>query len=193
MLSTGTPKPPAVIPRTAFSRSGHPLIVESDLDRSTDRRTTVDRNEVLLVGRLSAPAEDHPLPSGDTLTKWRIIVRRRRHRRGATLSDSIPCITFDADTAAVVRAMKPRDLLEVMGSFRCRVYGPSTGKRWRYEVEVSSAKPYEQAEPADPTTTPADAAAAEPVTISASDAVAAPAHRLADLIPLQVPYLAPTG
>ncbi|WP_346114764.1 single-stranded DNA-binding protein [Nonomuraea maheshkhaliensis] len=134
----------------------------------------MDRNEVLLVGRLSAPVEDHPLPSGDTVSKWRIIVRRRRHRRGAALTDSVPCVTFNPETAAVVRALKPRDYIEVTGSFRCRVFGPSAAKIWRYEVEVSSARPYEAelAEPADPV---GDGGAGT----------------LAVLIPRQIPYLAP--
>ncbi|MEO3885019.1 single-stranded DNA-binding protein [Nonomuraea sp. B5E05] len=113
----------------------------------------MDRNEVLLVGRLSAAAEEHALPSGDTVAKWRVIVRRRRHRRGAALTDSIPCVTFNPEVAAIVRALKPRDYIEVAGAFRCRVFGPSAAKIWRYEVEVSSAKPFE-AELTDPATDP---------------------------------------
>ncbi|MFG2075062.1 Single-stranded DNA-binding protein [Nonomuraea maritima] len=109
----------------------------------------MDKNEVTLVGRLSASVEEHPLPSGDTVTKWRVIVRRRRHRRGAALTDSVPCVTFDPDIAAVVRGLQPRDYLEVAGALRCRVFGPSAAKIWRYEVEVSAARPYE-AEPAEP-------------------------------------------
>ncbi|MER6952278.1 single-stranded DNA-binding protein [Nonomuraea sp. NPDC000554] len=103
----------------------------------------MDRNEVLLVGRLSAAPEDRTLPSGDTLTKWRIIVRRRRHRHGGTLTDSIPCVTFDADTAALIRSLKPRDPVEITGAFRCRVHGPSGSKVWSYEVEVAGAKAVE--------------------------------------------------
>ncbi|GAA3095218.1 single-stranded DNA-binding protein [Nonomuraea salmonea] len=137
----------------------------------------MDRNEVLLVGRLSGPVEEHPLPSGDTATKWRIIVRRRRSRRGAALTDSIPCVTFDPETAAVVRALKPRDYVEVTGSFRCRVFGPSAAKIWRYEVEVSGAKPYEADLPA-PGSGPEDDT---------------DGSQVATLIPRQVQYLAPTG
>ncbi|MCK2216633.1 single-stranded DNA-binding protein [Actinomadura sp. ATCC 31491] len=102
----------------------------------------MDRNEVLLVGRLSAAPEDQTLPSGDIVTKWRIIVRRRRRqRRGVTTTDSIPCVTFSPETADVIRSLKPRDYLEVTGSFRCRVFGPPGGKIWKYEVEVTGAKP----------------------------------------------------
>ncbi|GAA3690029.1 hypothetical protein GCM10022224_064320 [Nonomuraea antimicrobica] len=118
------------------------------------------------------------MPSGDTVTKWRIIVRRRRHRRGAALTDSIPCVTFNPETAAVVRGLKPRDYIEVTGSFRCRVFGPSAAKVWRYEVEVSTARPYD-AELAQPGDSPVDDVGG--------------GGKLAALIPRQVHYLAPTG
>ncbi|NRQ39930.1 single-stranded DNA-binding protein [Nonomuraea sp. NN258] len=108
----------------------------------------MDRNEVLLVGRLSAAVEEQSLPSGDTVTKWRIIVRRRRNRRGGTLTDSIPCVTFNPEVAASVRRLKPRDPLEVTGSFRCRIFGPTAAKIFRYEVEVHEAKPLDHPLPA---------------------------------------------
>ncbi|MGN9840561.1 single-stranded DNA-binding protein [Nonomuraea sp. H19] len=127
----------------------------------------MERNEVVLVGRLSAAVEEHSLPSGDTVTKWRVIVRRRRHRRGGTLTDSIPCVTFNRETAAIVRSLKPRDYIEVTGAFRCRVFGPSAAKIWKYEVEVSTAKPVEAAPPGpddhpdEPPAVPAPRRAAE--------------------------------
>ncbi|HEX4817645.1 MAG TPA: single-stranded DNA-binding protein [Nonomuraea sp.] len=105
----------------------------------------MDRNEVLLVGRLSAAVEEHSLPSGDTVTKWRVIVRRPHHRRGGTVTDSVPCVTFDRETAATLRGLRPRDYVEVTGAFRCRVFGPAGAKIWKYEVEVSSAKPLDAA------------------------------------------------
>ncbi|MBT2227292.1 single-stranded DNA-binding protein [Nonomuraea sp. NEAU-A123] len=100
----------------------------------------MDRNEVVLVGRLSATPEDKPLPSGDILTKWRLIVRRPHHRSDQTMTDSVPCATFDPEAAAFVRSLRPRDTMEIKGAFRCHVYGPTAAKIWRYEVEVSMAK-----------------------------------------------------
>jgi single-stranded DNA-binding protein len=105
----------------------------------------VDRNEVVLVGRLSGAVEEHSLPSGDTVTKWRVIVRRPHHRRGGTVTDSVPCVTFNRETAAMLRGLKPRDYVEVTGAFRCRIFGPAGAKIWKYEVEVSSAKPVDAA------------------------------------------------
>ncbi|MDT7548546.1 MAG: hypothetical protein QOE84_940, partial [Actinomycetota bacterium] len=39
------------------------------------------RNEVALVGRVSAPAEERVLPSGDVLLTWRVVVDRPPPRR----------------------------------------------------------------------------------------------------------------
>jgi single-stranded DNA-binding protein len=195
-------------PERRSSRSGLHLIVESDLHQSIDGRTTVDRNEVLLVGRLSAAVEEHPLPSGDTVTKWRIIVRRRRpHRRGGTLTDSVPCVTFNRETAAVLRGLKPRDYIEATGSFRCRVFGPAGAKIWKYEVEVSTVKPVDAtalAEPEGdhPTVEPEGSGhAAEPEedrsAVEREDSRPAaerdgdqPAATVAELVPRQATYLA---
>ncbi|MBF8192657.1 single-stranded DNA-binding protein [Nonomuraea sp. K274] len=138
----------------------------------------MDRNEVVLVGRLSAAVVEHSLPSGDTVTKWRIIVRRRRHRPGGTLTDSIPCATFNRDTAAIVRSLKSRDYLEVTGTFRCRVFGPPGAKTWRYEVEVDTARPVEPELPGPVVPEPIapERALAEPDN---------PAETLAALVPRQ--------
>lgn len=136
----------------------------------------MDRNEVVLVGRLSAAAEEQVMPSGDTVTKWRVIVRRRwagkrPGKRGGSLADSIPCVTFDAATAEIVRGLKPRDRLEVKGSVRCRVYGPPGAKMFRYEVEARSAAPLPPAPP--------EATEQEP-SQEAGDAPSRTAHRALD-------------
>ncbi|MFC5820405.1 single-stranded DNA-binding protein [Nonomuraea harbinensis] len=115
----------------------------------------MDRNEVLLVGRLSAAVEERSLPSGDTMTKWRLLVRRRRHRRDGMVTDSIPCVSFNQEVADVLRTLRPRDAMEVTGAFRCRVFGPASGKVWAYEVEVATvrvieADPLPAGEPGEP-------------------------------------------
>ncbi|MDA0637755.1 single-stranded DNA-binding protein [Nonomuraea sp. MCN248] len=124
----------------------------------------MDRNEVLLVGRLSAAAEDRSLPSGDTMTKWRLLVRRRRHKRGGTLTDSIPCVSFDQEVADVLHSLKPRDAMEVTGAFRCRVFGPASAKIWTYEVEVTTVRAIEaDSLPLDEPAAPPPSSAPRPV------------------------------
>ncbi|GAA2806756.1 hypothetical protein [Nonomuraea dietziae] len=84
----------------------------------------MDRNDVTLVGRLSASPDERAMPSGDTLTKWRIIVRRRplvrrggfvdtiqwRHvrRRGGGHGEGDATARFDGDQrGASVQDLRP--------------------------------------------------------------------------------------
>ena len=53
----------------------------------------IDRNDVVLRGRLSAPAEVRTLPSGDTLVSFRLVVRRQEPRSRGQSTDTLPCIT----------------------------------------------------------------------------------------------------
>ena len=55
----------------------------------------IDRNDVVLRGRLSAPAEVKTLPSGDTLVSFRLVVRRPEPRARGRTVDVLPCITYD--------------------------------------------------------------------------------------------------
>ena len=55
----------------------------------------IDRNDVVLRGRLSAPAEVKTLPSGDTLVSFRLVVRRPEPRATGQSTDTLPCITYD--------------------------------------------------------------------------------------------------
>ncbi|GAA3469151.1 single-stranded DNA-binding protein [Nonomuraea roseola] len=113
----------------------------------------MDRNDVTLVGRLSARPDERAMPSGDTLTKWRIIVRRRPLVRRGGFVDTIQCVTFDAEVAAMVKAMRPRDPMKIRGALRCRIYGPPSAKSWRYEVEVHSVALVAMEPSADPPAT----------------------------------------
>ncbi|MEU7897864.1 single-stranded DNA-binding protein [Nonomuraea sp. NPDC049152] len=146
----------------------------------------MDRNEVTLVGRLSAKPEERPMPSGDTMTKWRIIVRRRPRARRGGLVDTIQCVTFDPEVASLVARMAPREGMEVRGSLRCRIYGPPVAKNWRYEVEVHSVVLVPAEQPSDPPATPEELRVLEaPEVLPASD--------LASVPPRPVAYLAATG
>ncbi|MEU4547901.1 single-stranded DNA-binding protein [Nonomuraea dietziae] len=133
----------------------------------------MDRNDVTLVGRLSASPDERAMPSGDTLTKWRIIVRRHPLVRRGGFVDTIQCVTFDAEVAAMVKAMRPRAPMEIRGALRCRIYGPPSAKSWRYEVEVHSVALVATEPSADPPATaeelPAEAdLPAAPVLLTAA-------------------------
>ncbi|WP_084958164.1 single-stranded DNA-binding protein [Thermoactinospora rubra] len=114
----------------------------------------MDRNEVRLVGRMSeTPPRERPMPSGDTLTSWNVIVRRRGGHRRAPF-DVVRCVTFDPELGALAKGLAAREQVEVVGSLRSRIFGPPSGKIWTYEVEVASIEAVAQAETGEETEEP---------------------------------------
>ncbi len=98
-------------------------------------------NEVSLVGRLSAPAEERVLPSGDAMVTWRLVVRRPPSpRAGAPSVDTIDCASFRADVRRSAAKWSADDVLEVTGALRRRFWRGGSGAASRTEVEVASVR-----------------------------------------------------
>src|SRR3954470_1943930 len=86
----------------------------------------IDRNDVVLRGRLSAPAEVRTLPSGDLLLTFRLVVRRPEPRARGQSVDVLTCITYD-------RSLQRR------GAGGGRRRGSRvTSARWRARCSVAS-------------------------------------------------------
>jgi single-strand DNA-binding protein len=119
---------------------------------------TPHRNEVRLVGRLSATARVLDLPSGDRLVTFRVIVDRiggrragRQQRAGGAAPesgggsgrrqvDTIDCATWTRREQRRVEKWQPGDLVEVQGRLRRRFRRGESGPVSRVEVEVTLAK-----------------------------------------------------
>ena len=105
-------------------------------------------NEVVLVGRLAAAAQDRELPSGDVVTTWRVVVDRppAPARTGAAPGsraptvDTLDCATFARGVRRVVASWSPGDVVQVEGALRRRFWRGAGGASSRCEVEVSKAK-----------------------------------------------------
>lgn len=104
-------------------------------------------NEVALVGRVSAAAEERTLPSGDVLVSWRLVVDRPPSRRpvpegGRTVTvDTIDCVAWAGGVRRTAAAFAPGDVVRVEGALRRRFWrGGGGGAASRTEVEVLSAK-----------------------------------------------------
>lgn len=98
-------------------------------------------NEVTLVGRLSQPAEEHVLPSGSQLWKFRVIVGRPPSPASRVSVDALDCVVWARRPARSVARWQKGDLVEVKGSLRRRFFAPAGGGRVsRCEVEVASAR-----------------------------------------------------
>ncbi|MEU3020934.1 single-stranded DNA-binding protein [Nocardiopsis sp. NPDC007018] len=103
-------------------------------------RTDRHRNEVLVVGRVTAAPRERELPSGDRLVTWRICVARPEtagHPR--TRADSVTLVSFDPRLCDAVAAWRVGDLVRVTGGLRRRAWRGWNGIRSVLEVEADSA------------------------------------------------------
>ena len=94
----------------------------------------IDRNDVVLRGRLSAPPELRPLPSGDTLLLFKLVVRRETPRPRGPKSDVITCVSLLPTLQRYAAAWTTEDLVEVEGSLQRRFWRTPTGTAVAYEV-----------------------------------------------------------
>ncbi|MDF5759236.1 single-stranded DNA-binding protein [Spongiactinospora sp. TRM90649] len=99
----------------------------------------MDRNEIVLSGRLSDNAEVRTLPSGDTLTTWKLSVRRPGRTR-ESVTESFDCVTFDDELGRSVAALLPRDVIEVHGALRRRFFSTRHGRASVHEIVARSVR-----------------------------------------------------
>ncbi len=101
----------------------------------------IHRNEVALVGRLSAEAAERALPSGDVVVSWRVVVQRPPEpSRTAITVDTIDCVARTAALGRRALTWLPGDTMEMTGALRRRFWRAGDGVRSRYEVEVATAR-----------------------------------------------------
>ena len=103
------------------------------------------RNEVVLVGRMAAAAEERTLPSGDLLTTWRLVVDRPPARRPvpgvrAATVDTLNCVAWEAGPRRTARGLVAGDVVSIAGALRRRFWRAGAGAVSRCEVEVSTVK-----------------------------------------------------
>lgn len=100
----------------------------------------IDRNDVVLRGRLSAPVEQRPLPSGDTLLLFKLVVRRDAPRPRGPKSDVLTCVSTVKGLLTRAQAWEPGDVIEVDGALQRRFWRTPTGTAVAYEVSVRKAR-----------------------------------------------------
>ena len=123
------------------------------------------RNEVVLVGRVAALAEERELPSGDLLVSLRVVVDRAPPLRPAAgrqvTVDTLDCTAWGAGVRRTAKALRPGDVVEVQGALRRRFWRAGAAAASRTEVEVSSVRRLVRA---DPVARPAARGRRQPVT-----------------------------
>ncbi|MCW2536159.1 MAG: ssb [Modestobacter sp.] len=96
--------------------------------------SVIDRNDVVLRGRLSAPPELRPLPSGDALLLFKLVVRREQTRPRGPKSDVITCVSYLPTLRRYAAAWTTDDVVEVEGALQRRFWRTPTGTAVAYEV-----------------------------------------------------------
>jgi single-strand DNA-binding protein len=96
--------------------------------------SVIDRNDVVLRGRLSAPPELRPLPSGDTVLLFKLVVRREQARPRGPRSDVITCVSYLPALQRYAAAWTTDDVVEVEGALQRRFWRTPTGTAVAYEI-----------------------------------------------------------
>jgi single-strand DNA-binding protein len=96
--------------------------------------SVIDRNDVVLRGRVSAPPELRTLPSGDTLLVLKLVVGRENPRPRGPKSDVITCVSLLPALRRCATAWTTDDVVEVEGALQRRFWRTPTGTAVAYEV-----------------------------------------------------------
>jgi single-strand DNA-binding protein len=101
----------------------------------------IDRNDVLLRGRMSGPAELRTLPSGDVLLTFRLVVRRPEPARArGQSSDVLTCVTFDRSLQRRAAVWQKDDVVEVEGALQRRFWRTPNGTASVCEVNCRKGR-----------------------------------------------------
>jgi single-strand DNA-binding protein len=99
------------------------------------------RNEVLVVGRLAADADERALPSGDVIAVWRLVVERDAPPiAGRPHLDTLECVAWLPRVRRSAQTWQPGDTIEVTGALRRRFWRAGPAVNSRYEIETRQAR-----------------------------------------------------
>ena len=90
-------------------------------------------NDLLLRGRVSAPATTKELPSGDKVVEFRLIVTRAE-REGV---DTLDIAAWSAKMRKAALTLEGDEWIEVSGSIHRRFWQSPTGVASRWQIEAA--------------------------------------------------------
>ena len=91
-------------------------------------------NDCLLRGRVSAPATDRELPSGEHIVEFRLIITRAE-REGV---DTLDIAAWSSRVRRTALSLKAGEWVEISGSIRRRFWQGPTGLASRWQIEAES-------------------------------------------------------
>ena len=107
--------------------------IEKGSTRVEEEEVDYSLNDLLLRGRVSAPATTKELPSGDKVVEFRLIVTRTE-REGV---DTLDVAAWSAKMRKVALTLQGDEWVEISGSIHRRFWQSPTGvaSRWQIEAE----------------------------------------------------------
>ena len=90
-------------------------------------------NDLLLRGRVSAPATTKELPSGDKVVEFRLIVTRAE-REGV---DTLDIAAWSAKMRKIALTLEGDEWVEISGSIHRRFWQSSGGVASRWQIEAA--------------------------------------------------------
>lgn len=89
-------------------------------------------NDVMLRGRVSAPATEKELPSGDKVVEFRLIITREE--RGGV--DTLDIAAWSSKSRRIALTLKGDEWVEIQGSIHRRFWQSASGLASRWQVEA---------------------------------------------------------
>jgi single-strand DNA-binding protein len=100
---------------------------------SVEAKIDLSLNDLLLRGRVSAPATVKELPSGDKVVEFRLIVSRI-DRDGV---DTLDIAAWSGKTRKTALSLKSDEWVEVSGSIHRRFWQSPAGLASRWQIEAA--------------------------------------------------------
>ena len=100
---------------------------------ATEEKIDLSLNDLLLRGRVSAPATVKELPSGDKVVEFRLIVSRI-DRDGV---DTLDIAAWSGKTRKTALSLKSEEWVEVSGSIHRRFWQSPSGLASRWQIEAA--------------------------------------------------------
>lgn len=110
------------------------MVKKISVDADQDNEIDYSFNNCLLRGRVSAPAVDKELPSGEHVVEFRLIIGRDK-RDGV---DTLDIASWSAKNRRIALGFKGGEWIEVSGSVRRRFWQSPTGLASRWQIESES-------------------------------------------------------
>ena len=98
------------------------------------------RNEVFLEGRVSNLPTEKLLPSGDTVTEFRIVIDRKNPKGDRREVDTLDIAVWLSKVRKKAMTLQIDDWVSIDGAVRRRFWKSPTGLASRWQVEASQLR-----------------------------------------------------